>query len=153
MPGRRVPRRGEGRKRRHGSLAIFGACTLDDATKIHHSNVESRTYPDRAGQKQERKIELLTQDEFKNSNQAGSIAGATTTNVWKRGERVTLGAEPTGTFPRAGGRWRGRRGHSGALPRFVPAATRIQDPFIINLLFSKTVWVGEYWPTAVIDPR
>ena len=43
--------------------------------------------------------------------------------------------------------------YSGALPRFVPAATRIQVPFIVNLLFSRPEWVGEYWPTVVIDPR
>jgi FkbM family methyltransferase len=42
---------------------------------------------------------------------------------------------------------------AGALPRLVPAATRIQAPFIINVLFSKPEWVGEFWPVAVIDPR
>jgi FkbM family methyltransferase len=42
---------------------------------------------------------------------------------------------------------------AGALPRFIPAATRIEAPFTCNLLFSKPEWVGEYWPTAVIDPR
>jgi FkbM family methyltransferase len=41
----------------------------------------------------------------------------------------------------------------GALPRFVPPATRIQASIIVNLLFSKPEWVGEYWPTVVIDPR
>jgi FkbM family methyltransferase len=43
--------------------------------------------------------------------------------------------------------------YAGELPRFIPAATRIEAPFILNLLFSKPEWVGEYWPTAVIDPR
>ncbi len=42
---------------------------------------------------------------------------------------------------------------AGALPRHIPAATRIEAPFAINLLFSKPEWVGEYWPTVVIDPR
>jgi FkbM family methyltransferase len=42
---------------------------------------------------------------------------------------------------------------AGTLPRFVPAATRIQAPSIIpNVLFSKPEWVGEYWPTMVLDP-
>jgi len=43
--------------------------------------------------------------------------------------------------------------NAGALPRFFPAATLIQHPFIINLLFSTPAWVGEYWPTAVFDQR
>jgi FkbM family methyltransferase len=42
---------------------------------------------------------------------------------------------------------------SGALPRLFPAATRIETAYIINLLFSKPDWVGEYWPTAVFDQR
>jgi hypothetical protein len=42
---------------------------------------------------------------------------------------------------------------SGALPRLFPAATRIEPTHIINLLFSKPEWVGEYWPTAVFDHR
>ena len=41
--------------------------------------------------------------------------------------------------------------YAGALPRLIPAATVIQHPFIIDLLFSKPEWVGEYWPTAIID--
>ena len=43
--------------------------------------------------------------------------------------------------------------YAGALPRFVPAATHIQAPFIVNVLFSRPEWVGEYWPTVVVDPR
>jgi FkbM family methyltransferase len=43
--------------------------------------------------------------------------------------------------------------YAGALPRLIPAATLIQHPFIIDLLFSKPEWVGEYWPTATIDQR
>jgi FkbM family methyltransferase len=42
---------------------------------------------------------------------------------------------------------------SGALPRFVPAATRIETTYAVNLLFSKPEWVGEYWSTAAFDPR
>jgi FkbM family methyltransferase len=42
---------------------------------------------------------------------------------------------------------------SGALPRFFPAATRIETRYAINLLFSKPEWVGEYWPTGAFDPR
>lgn len=43
--------------------------------------------------------------------------------------------------------------HGGALPRFIPAATRIECPYIVNLLFSKPEWVGEHWPTVAFDPR
>jgi FkbM family methyltransferase len=42
---------------------------------------------------------------------------------------------------------------SGSLPRFVPAATRIETTYAINLLFSKPEWVGEYWPTVAFDPQ
>jgi FkbM family methyltransferase len=42
---------------------------------------------------------------------------------------------------------------AGALPRLIPAATHIQHPNAIDLLFSKPEWVGEYWPTVMIDQR
>ena len=42
--------------------------------------------------------------------------------------------------------------YAGTLPRFIPAGVVIEAPHILNLLFSKPEWVGEYWPTAVIDP-
>jgi FkbM family methyltransferase len=43
--------------------------------------------------------------------------------------------------------------NAGTLPRFFPAATVIEHAFIINLLFSRPEWVGEYWPTAVFSQR
>jgi hypothetical protein len=43
--------------------------------------------------------------------------------------------------------------HAGALPRFIPPATRIESARFINLLLSKPEWVGEYWPTVAFDPR
>lgn len=43
--------------------------------------------------------------------------------------------------------------YAGTLPRFVPAATRIQGKVILNLLFSKPEWIGEYWQTVAIDPN
>jgi FkbM family methyltransferase len=42
---------------------------------------------------------------------------------------------------------------AGALPRFIPPATRIECPFFMNMLFSKPEWVGEYWPSVAFDPR
>jgi len=41
--------------------------------------------------------------------------------------------------------------NAGGLPRFVPPATRIQVAAIINMLFSKPEWVGECWPTVMLD--
>jgi FkbM family methyltransferase len=43
--------------------------------------------------------------------------------------------------------------YAGTLPRLIPTATRIISPVLINLLFSKPEYVGEYWPTAVVNPR
>lgn len=43
--------------------------------------------------------------------------------------------------------------HAGTLPHLIPAATRIEVPGAVNLLFSTPGWVGECWPTTVIDPR
>jgi FkbM family methyltransferase len=43
--------------------------------------------------------------------------------------------------------------YNGTLPRLVPAATRMDVRVIVNILFSTPDWVGEYWPTVVIDPR
>jgi hypothetical protein len=68
----------------HGSLAISGTYTVDETTQTLLTKVESSTYPNWVGLEQKRKIEVLTADEFKNSNQAGSIQGATTVNSWKR---------------------------------------------------------------------
>lgn len=42
---------------------------------------------------------------------------------------------------------------NGALPKLIPPGTRIQSPFIINLLFSTPEQVALYWPAATIDPR
>jgi FkbM family methyltransferase len=41
----------------------------------------------------------------------------------------------------------------GALPRFFPTGTRIETPYVVNILFSKPEWVGEHWPAAAFDPR
>jgi FkbM family methyltransferase len=43
--------------------------------------------------------------------------------------------------------------YAGALPRLIPSATQIQHPHVIDLLFSKPEWVGEYWPTVRVDQR
>jgi FkbM family methyltransferase len=41
--------------------------------------------------------------------------------------------------------------YSGALPRFFPPATRIDNQHAINLLFSRPEWMGEIWPAAAFD--
>ena len=43
--------------------------------------------------------------------------------------------------------------YAGTLPRLVPAATRIGSHVLINLLFSKPEYIGEYWTTTIINPR
>jgi FkbM family methyltransferase len=43
--------------------------------------------------------------------------------------------------------------YAGALPRFIPAPTLIEHEIIIDLLFSKPEWVGEYWPSVLVDQR
>jgi len=68
----------------HGSLALFGTYTVDEATKMIIYKVESSTFPNWVGQEQKRPIDSVTADELRHSNLAGSIAGATTVNIWKR---------------------------------------------------------------------
>jgi hypothetical protein len=67
-----------------GSLTLFGTYSVDEAAKMLIYKVESSTFPNWSGQEQRRPIDSLTADELKYSNLAGSIAGATTVNVWKR---------------------------------------------------------------------
>jgi len=43
--------------------------------------------------------------------------------------------------------------YSGALPKLVPPATRIESPYFVNLLFSTVDMVGSYWPVESVDPR
>jgi hypothetical protein len=67
-----------------GSLSLFGTYTVDEAAKMLIYNVESSTFPNWVGQEQKRPIDSVTADELRHSNLAGSIAGATTVNIWKR---------------------------------------------------------------------
>jgi hypothetical protein len=67
-----------------GSLSLFGTYTVDEAAKMLIYKVESSTFPNWVGQEQKRPIDSVTADELRHSNLAGSIAGATTVNIWKR---------------------------------------------------------------------
>jgi FkbM family methyltransferase len=39
------------------------------------------------------------------------------------------------------------------LPKLIPAATAIESPYILNLLFCTPDMLGSYWPAESIDPR
>jgi lipocalin-like protein len=67
-----------------GSLALFGTYTVDETNKMIIYKVESSTFPNWVGLEQKRPIDSLTADELRHSNLGGSIAGASTVNIWKR---------------------------------------------------------------------
>jgi hypothetical protein len=67
-----------------GSISLFGTYTVDEAAKMLIYKIESSTFPNWVGQEQKRPIDSVTADELIYSNLAGSIAGATTVNIWKR---------------------------------------------------------------------
>jgi hypothetical protein len=67
-----------------GSLSLFGTYTVDEAAKMIIYKVESSSFPNWVGLEQKRPIDSLTADELRHSNLQGSIAGATTVNIWKR---------------------------------------------------------------------
>jgi hypothetical protein len=67
-----------------GSISLLGTYTVNDAAKSFSRKIESGTFPNWIGQEQKLKIDSLTADELIYSNAAGSIAGVTTVNIWKR---------------------------------------------------------------------
>jgi len=67
-----------------GSIALSGTYTVDEAVKAFTRRIEGTTFPNWVGEEQKLKIDSLTADELIYSNLAGSIAGATTLNIWKR---------------------------------------------------------------------
>ena len=71
----------------HGTLALFGTYTVDEAKKSLTFNIEGSTYPNLAGRAQTRTIDLLTADEFRNTNPAASRdVPAVATNIYKRAQ-------------------------------------------------------------------
>ena len=67
-----------------GSIAHFGTYKVDEAGKFLILRIEGSTFPNWVGEEQKLKIDSLTADELIYSNLAGSIAGATTLNIWRR---------------------------------------------------------------------
>ncbi len=56
----------------HGSLALFGTYTVDEAKKALTFHIVASTYPNQQGTSQTRTIDRLTADEFINTNPAAS---------------------------------------------------------------------------------
>ena len=69
----------------HGSLSLFGTYTVDEDKKTVTFKIEGSTFPNLAGVAQTRTIDLLTADEFRNTNPAASRdVPAVATNIYKR---------------------------------------------------------------------
>jgi Lipocalin-like domain len=56
----------------HGSLALFGTYSVDEAKKTLTFHIVSSTFPNQQGTSQTRTIDHLTADEFVNTNPAAS---------------------------------------------------------------------------------
>jgi hypothetical protein len=56
----------------HGSLALFGTYTVDEAKKTLTFHIAASTFPNQQGTSQTRTIDKLTADEFVNTNPAAS---------------------------------------------------------------------------------
>ena len=67
-----------------GSIALSGTYTVDETAKAFARTIEATTFPNWVGITQKLRIDSLTADELIYSNLTGSIAGATTINIWKR---------------------------------------------------------------------
>ena len=69
----------------HGSLALFGTYTVDESKKTLTFQIEGSTFPNQQGTAQTRTIDLLTADEFRNTNPAASRDGpVVAANLYRR---------------------------------------------------------------------
>jgi hypothetical protein len=69
----------------HGSLALFGTYTVDEEKKTLTFKIEGSTFPNLAGVAQTRTIDLLSDDEFRNTNPAASRdVPAIAANIYRR---------------------------------------------------------------------
>jgi len=69
----------------HGTLALFGTYTVDEAKKTLTFNITASTYPNQEGTSQTRTIDKLTADEFRNTNPGAARDGpALAANVYTR---------------------------------------------------------------------
>jgi Lipocalin-like domain len=68
-----------------GTLALFGTYTVDETKKTLTFNIEASTFPNAEGTVQTRTIDLLTADEFRNTNPGASRDGPVVAmNVYRR---------------------------------------------------------------------
>jgi Lipocalin-like domain len=68
-----------------GTLALFGTYSVDEAKRTLTFNIEASTFPNAEGTVQTRTIDLLTADEFRNSNPGASRDGPVVAmNVYRR---------------------------------------------------------------------
>ena len=69
----------------HGTLALFGTYTVDEAKKTLTFNITASTYPNQEGTSQTRTIDRLTETEFRNTNPGAARDGpALAANVYTR---------------------------------------------------------------------
>lgn len=68
-----------------GSLALFGTYTVDEEKRTLTFKIEGSTFPNLAGVAQTRTIDVLSDDEFRNTNPAASRdVPAIAANIYKR---------------------------------------------------------------------
>jgi hypothetical protein len=68
-----------------GTLALFGTYSVDEVKRTLTFNIEASTFPNAEGTVQTRTIDLLTGDEFRNSNPGASRDGPVVAmNVYRR---------------------------------------------------------------------
>src|SRR5882672_8333459 len=69
----------------HGSLALFGTYSVDEAKRTLTFKIEGSTFPNQQGTSQTRTIDLLTADEFRNTNPtAARDLPAVASNYYRR---------------------------------------------------------------------
>ena len=68
-----------------GTLALFGTYSVDEEKRTLTFNIEASTFPNAAGTAQIRTIDVLTADEFRNTNPGASREGPVVAmNVYRR---------------------------------------------------------------------
>ena len=69
----------------HGTLALFGTYSVDEAKKTLTFNITASTFPNQEGTSQTRTIDRLTETEFRNTNPAAARDGpAVAANYYTR---------------------------------------------------------------------
>jgi len=69
----------------HGTLAQFGTYTVDEGKKMLTYHISASTFPNQSGVTQTRTIDLLTADEFRNTNPGVARDGpAVAANFYRR---------------------------------------------------------------------